>query len=313
MSSSRNITTAVPLPSCVRNAIDGLALGLLNPPGSAPMDFTRPIGEPSLTAHDSMSWEIFKNPVAMFVGGVAAVILELAEPRVRTGVWEHSTFRAQPMLRLQRTGLAAMVTVYGARSVAERMIAGVVRRHGQVTGFTPAGERYEANDVDLLTWVQATAGFGFAQAFHAYVRPLRQDELDRFYLEGAPAARLYGALHAPTSEAGMRALFDRTGGRLESSPIVFEFLDILGEAPILPAPLRPVQRLLIRAAVEITPGWVRERLGLTSAQGLGAMEARFVRWAGALADRIVLARSPAVQACRRLGLPADYLYRRSAR
>ena len=307
---SAEIVTPLSLPACIRNAVDGLAQELLHPPGTPPTDFAQPAGEPALTAHDSLSWQLFKNPVAVFVGGVAAVILELAEPRVRTGVWEHSTFRARPLQRLQRTGLAAMVTVYGARSVAERMIAGVVRRHGQVTGLTPGGEPYDANNVDLLTWVQATAGYGFAQAYHAYVRPLRRDEFDRLYLEGAPAARLYGALDAPTSQEQMQALFDGMRGRLEPSPIVFEFLDIMGQAPIFPAPLRPVQRLLVRAAVQVTPAWLRERLGLTSAQGLGATEKRLVCWAGRIADRIVLGESPAVQACRRLDLPADYLYRR---
>jgi uncharacterized protein (DUF2236 family) len=302
-----------PLPSFVQRALDRLAQDLLRPPGAFPMDFTQPAGEPALAPHDSVSWQIFKNPVAMFVGGVAAVILELAEPRVRTGVWEHSTFRTRPMQRLQRTGLAAMVTVYGARSVAEQMIAGVVRRHGEVAGRTPAGEPYAANDRALLTWVQATAAFGFVQAYHAYVRPLRQDEFDRLYLEGAPAARLYGALDAPTSQDEVRALFDRMRGRLEASAIVFEFLDIMSQAPILPAPWRPVQRLLVRAAVEITPLWVRERLGLTRRYGAGAVEQRLVRWAGRLADRIVLRESPAVQACRRLGLPTEYLYRRPGR
>lgn len=52
--------------------------------------------------------------MALLVGGIAAVILELAEPRVHTGVWEHSLFRSDPVRRLQRTGLAAMATVYGA-------------------------------------------------------------------------------------------------------------------------------------------------------------------------------------------------------
>ena len=182
------------------------------------------------------------------------------------------------MQRLQRTGLAAMVTVYGARSVAEQMIARVVRRHGQVNGHTPGGEPYSANNVDLLTWVQATAGYGFAQAFHAYVRPLGRDEFDRLYLEGAPAARLYGALGAPGSDDEMQRLFDSMRSRLEPSPIVFEFLKIMGEAPILPAPLRPLQRLLVRAAVEIAPAWVRERLQLTGAHGLGAIGQRLVRW-----------------------------------
>ncbi len=289
--------------------VDAAARALVQPPGGPAVDFTRPKGEPALVPPDSVSWRIFKNPVALFIGGVAAVILELAEPAVRTGVWEHTSFRSDPVRRLQRTGLAAMVTVYGARSVAEAMIAGVVRMHGKVRGTTPAGEAYHANDVRLLTWVQATAGYGFAEAYNRYVQPLGRDALDRLYAEGAPAARLYGALDVPTSDAALHALFESMRERLEPSPIVFEFLDIMRRAPVFPAPLRPFQRLLVRAAVEMTPGWVRERLGLAKAHGLLPWQAGLVRRAGALADRVLLRSSPAVQSCLRLGLPADTLYR----
>jgi uncharacterized protein (DUF2236 family) len=77
-------------------------------------DFLQPPGEAALVSADSVSWRVFKNPLSLFIGGVAAVIMELAEPRVRTGVWEHTTFRINPIGRLQRTGFAAMVTIYGA-------------------------------------------------------------------------------------------------------------------------------------------------------------------------------------------------------
>jgi len=43
-------------------------------------------------------------PCELFIGGVAAVIMELAEPRVRTGVWEHTTFRIDPVRRLRPDG-----------------------------------------------------------------------------------------------------------------------------------------------------------------------------------------------------------------
>lgn len=261
---------------------------------------------------NSVSWRVFRNPVALFVGGVAAVILELADPSVRTGVWEHSSFRTDPRRRLQRTGLAAMVTVYGARSQAEAMIAGVVRLHDRVQGHTPGGEAFRANDVDLLTWVQATAGFGFVEAYHRYVRPLRDDEFDRYYAEGTAAARLYGAIDAPASKATLAALFDSRRTRLEPSPIVFEFLDIMRRTPVLPGPLQPLQRLLVRAAVTIVPDWVRERLGLDAQYDLSGWQAALVRQAGALSDRILLRSSPAVQSCRRLGLPDDYLHRAPA-
>jgi uncharacterized protein (DUF2236 family) len=83
-------------------------------------------------------------------------------------------------------------------------------------------------------------------------------------------------------------------------------------APILPLLLRPVQHLLVRAAVDLTPPWVRTILGLNG-DGLHAWEAELVRQVGAFADRLVLDSNPAVQACRRMRLPADYLYvRRSA-
>lgn len=299
--------TALPIPPLIGGRIDAAARRFLYEDSTA--DFSTPPGEPALVSADSVSWRIFKNPVALFIGGVAAVILELAEPRVRSGVWDHTSFRLDPVRRLRRTGMAAMITVYGARSEAERMIANVVRMHGRVTGRTDAGEAYSANDQDLLDWVQATAGFGFVGAYDACVRRLSRDEFDRLYAEAAPAARLYGALGAPTSDAGMDALFARMTPRLEASPVIFEFLDIMRRAPIAPGPLRPIQHLLIRAAVDLVPADLRARLNLGPELGLRAWERPLVRAAGVLSDRIRLDSSPAVQASLRLGLPADHLWR----
>ncbi|MBI1181456.1 MAG: DUF2236 domain-containing protein [Alphaproteobacteria bacterium] len=297
------------MPAPLTRRIDAAALALMMPDDGPSVDFARPPGEASLAPPDSVSWRIFKNPVSVFMGGVAAVILELAEPSVRTGVWEHSSFRSDPVGRLRRTGLAAMVTVYGAGSVAERMIAGVVRRHETVSGATPGGAPYRANDPDLLAWVQSTASFGFASAYGRYVSPLARGELDRLYGEGRPAARLYGAARAPASEGERRDLFAAMEKRLEPSPIVFEFLGIMGRAPALPRPLGPLQRLLVRAAVELVPARLRALLGLAG-RGLRPWEAPLVRRAALASERLMLPSSPAVQACRRMGLPADYLYRR---
>jgi len=294
--------------SLAQHLTDSTARRLLEPPNGVRVDFSQPRGEEALIPANSISWRIFKNPVALFVGGVAAVILELAEPKVRTGVWDHTSFRTDPVTRLRRTGLAAMITIYGARSTAEKMISGVVRLHGKVTGTTPAGASYNANDVDLLTWVQATAGFGFAEAYSRFVRPLSRDDFDHVYKESAPAANLYGALDAPTSAAEMNALFDSMKLRLEPSPIIFEFLQIMRDAPILPMPMRPVQGMLIRAAVDMTPDWLRERLGLDATHGLRSWERPLVRMAGRMSDRMLFRWSPAVQSCVRLGLPETYLY-----
>jgi uncharacterized protein (DUF2236 family) len=271
------------------------------------IDFARPIGEAGLVTPDSVSWRVFKNPLSLFIGGVTAVIMELAEPRVRTDVWEHTTFRVDPIRRLRRTGLAAMVTIYGAHSKAEAMIARVRRMHDLVAGTTPAGQAYFANDPELLNWVHATAAYGFLRAYHAYVQPLSFVERNRYYAEGVVAARFYGAINVPTTELELKRLFETAIGRLERTDIVFEFLSIMRSAPILPLLLRPVQDLLLRAAVDLVPPWAQRTSGL-SGHGLRIWEANVVRQAGAFTDRLVLTSSPAVQACARMRLPADYLY-----
>jgi uncharacterized protein (DUF2236 family) len=297
--------TPIVLPWPLQVSFETATRALLDPGDQSSVDFSRPAGEHALVSPESVSWRVFKNPVSLFIGGVAAVIMELAEPRVRTGVWEHTTFRVDPIRRLRRTGLAAMVTVYGARSTAEAMIAHVRRMHDKVAGMTSSGEAYCANDPELLNWVHGTAAYGFVQAYHAYVRPLSLQERNCYYAEGITAAALYGAINAPASEAELEILYEATAGRLERSDIVFEFLAIMRSAPILPLLLRPVQHLLVRAAIDLTPRWLQTILGLNG-YGVRRWEAELIRQAGAFADRLVLETSPAVQACRRV-LPAQYL------
>jgi uncharacterized protein (DUF2236 family) len=128
------------------------------------------------------------------------------------------------------------------------------------------------------------------------------------YAEGVPAASLYGATGAPTSEVELEMLFHAMAGRLERSDIVLEFLSpSCARRRFCPLLLRPAQDLLVRAGVDLTPDWVRTILGLNG-EDLHPWEAEVIRQAGAFADRLVLPSNPAVQACGRMRLPADYLY-----
>jgi len=273
------------------------------------VDFLQPPGEGALIGPDSVSWRIFKNPVALYIGGIAAVLLELAEPRVRSGVWDHTTFRVDPIARMKRTGLAAMVTVYGARSVAEAMIKGITRMHARVQGETPDGRHYRALEPELMNWVQVTASYGFLQAYHRFVTPLSDADRDRFYAEAVVGARLYGAPGAPDSEARQQALFEAMLPQLEPSSIVLEFLDIMRRTRALPWALQPLQPLYLRAAISLLSAPVLARLQLTERAQLRGWQRQLIRRSGALADRIVLREAPPAIACRRLGLPADYLYK----
>src|SRR6202047_4738407 len=300
--------SAIRLPGALQRRLNSNLHSFLYGQTSRESDFNRPLREEALVSPRSVSWRVFKNPIALFVGGTAAVILELADPSVCAAIWEYSSFRKNPLGRLQRTGLAAMVTVYGARSVAEPMIARIVRMHAKIAGRTPAGVPYSAGDAQLLAWVQATAAFGFAEAYSRFVYPLSEGEFDAVYGEGAPVSQLYGAFGTPRSDAQRRALFDSMRGRLEPSAVIFQFLEIMRETPAFPRPLLWMQRMLVRAAVEIIPDWMRECLGLTEYYGLRPREKWMVKLAGGMADRIVLAESPAAQSCLRLGLPVTHLY-----
>jgi len=273
---------------------------LMRPPAGMEFDFSQPPGEPALAPADGVSWRVFANPVTLFIGGVTAVLLELSEPSVRSGVWDHSSFARDPGTRLRRTGFAAMMTVYGPRSATEALIARVVKMHGHVTGSTPDGVAYQANDPRLLDWVHATAAFGFSEAYHVYARPLSAQEKDAAFVEGGPSALLYGATGAPRSRAEWEALLAATAPGLEESAILADFMRIMGDAPILPAPMRPLQRLLVRAAVEITPEPVRSLPQLRGA-GLRIGEAALVKALARLAGILPLPDTPPAQAARRLG------------
>jgi len=274
---------------------------LIYPAGTAAADFLEPAGEPSLMGSDSISWRVFRNPVAMFVGGVTAVLLELGEPRVRSGVWEHTGFRQCPLQRLQRTGYAAMMTVFGARSRAEAMIRRINDGHTRVAGQTPAGMPYRATDVELLTWVHATATFGFLEAYATCVRDVDAAERDRFYVENEASAHLYGVPSPPASQQDFDALLRRMHPALEPSGIVLEFLAIMAGIELLPAPLRGLQRLLIRAAVHNLPGGTRQQLGLAGAEWeVPPWQLTLIRALGRAADHLDWPGLPAMLAKRRL-------------
>lgn len=301
------------LPRPLNRRLDRFAASLLYQQDHS-TDFSSPEGEEALVPPSSVSWIIFKNPVSLFIGGITAVLLEFADPKVRDGVWDHSNFRTAPLMRLRRTGLAAMMTVYGPKSAAETMIAHVVRMHERVRGVTSEGSDYHANDPALLDWVQATATFGFMEAYHTYAAPLDIEQRDRLIDEAKISARLYGATGAPSSQSEMDRMIADKAAQLMPSPIILEFLEIMATVDVMPGPGRRLTRPLLKAAVALLPNDLRHKIGLQTPEwALKPWERHMINAAAGASDRIVLPSSPPVQACRRLGLPADYLFRKDRR
>ncbi|WNG20417.1 oxygenase MpaB family protein [Cystobacter fuscus] len=273
------------------------------------IDYLSPAGEPSLVPPDSVQWRVYRNPIVMGIGGVAAVLLEFADPRIRSGVWDHSVYKVDPIGRSRRTGVAAMVGVYGPASVARKVISGVTKMHARVTGETPNGQPYRALDPVLLDWVYATALFGFFKAYHTFVRPLSPEDQVRFFREGKPVGELYGVTHCVGSEAEFVAMMEGLLPGFEPHPINLEFLNIIESGRSAPSVPRFLHRAMARGAVAILPPVVRKKLELGAEWDLTALDRLALLSAGRLADRWRDRDSPAWQAALRHGLPGDFAWR----
>lgn len=287
----------------------------MNSPAAKPIpqfNYTQPPGAAALMPPGSVAWRIYKNQIALGIGGVAAVLMEFADPRIRSGVWDHSIYPVDPIGRSQRTGHAAMIGVYGPADAARKLIAGVGRMHAKVSGQTPGGIAYKATDPELVDWVSATAGYGFLTAYHTFVSPVSEADQNRFFREGAAVAALYGVQNKLTCRADFFTMMEGLAAGFEPHPINREFLDIIQSGKAAPNVPRFLHRALARAAVSILPPLIRERLELGREYDLSFADRAAIKLVARLAERKHDPASPPAQASVRLGLPSDFLWRSRA-
>ena len=114
-------------------------------------------------AAESAIRRIGNSPVTPFLGGGAAVLLQVAHPLVAAGVAEHSNYQRHLWTRLMRTLRALYLITYGTREEADAVGKTVRAVHARVRGETavelgrfPAGTPYSASDPELMLWVHAT-------------------------------------------------------------------------------------------------------------------------------------------------------------
>jgi len=274
------------------------------------LDFHEPKGEEALYSPDSLAWQIYKNPIVAFIGGVSAVIMQLSEPRVRTGIWDHSTFKNNAAGRMKRTGLSAMTNVFGPASQAIKMIERINMMHSRIHGTTECGKPYRADDPELLRWVQETLGQSMLSAYSTYIREPNASELQDDYQTKKRVATLYGIKELSNDNDERLAYFKKMLPTLEASPIIFELINLIKSAHLLPSPLRPFQNMLVNAAVSNVPDEVRHVLGIDDNFALKPYERLIIKFSCAVGDRVIVGAHPAVIACQRMGLPSNHLYRK---
>jgi uncharacterized protein (DUF2236 family) len=164
----------------VRDAVRRVLTRLFGPP---PFDPNRDPGDPGLTGPDSPSWRVIGEPAAI-AGGVRGLLTQVSHPLAMAGVYDHSSFREDPLGRLQRTSAYVTTSTFG--STAEAIaVAGRVRAvHPRVVGTAPDGRPYRADDPRLLVWVSIALTSSFLTSHRLWAPDvLTPAEEDRFVAE----------------------------------------------------------------------------------------------------------------------------------
>lgn len=93
----------------------------------------------------------------LLLGGAAAILLQLADPRIARGVARHSDFRDRPLDRLVGTLDYIYAVSFGDAHVARAAVRTVNVKHGPVRGgAAEASPAYNAFDADAQRWVAST-------------------------------------------------------------------------------------------------------------------------------------------------------------
>lgn len=237
-------------------------------------------GDPGLLGPESVSWAVMGD-VATFVGGIRALLIQAAHPEVVAGVGDHSRYRDDPLGRLSRTSAYVTATTYGSMPEVEKAVAAVRRIHRPVAGVSSRGVAYDADEPALSAWVHNALTDSFLAANQVYggVR-LEVGDADRFVVEQTKVGRLLGASPLPTRAGSLsRWLADHPD--VEPSPEMRDAVEFLTDPPLEPS-LRIGYRVLLEAAVAITPPPLREVLGLRpkrAAVRVGRSAIAGLRWA----------------------------------
>lgn len=226
-----------------------------------------------LVGPESLTWQ-FGSDVRLFLTMLYPLLLQVAHPTVGAGVRDFSDFERRPWSRLFGTLDYLLVLHYGGRDAV-----GMGRRlralHKNFKGVRTDGERYYALEPGAYAWVHATLLDAYVSGHAQFGRPMRSDQIERFYREYAGLGRLVGVRDGdlPPDWRGFREYFDRVVEhdlrRTESVDRVLHAVTAVGlaEVPLLAeiawrALRMPARRALYVCSVGLLPGELRRRLGI---------------------------------------------------
>lgn len=222
---------------------------------------TETLADDSWFGSDSVAWLIHSDWAAI-IGGVESLLVQVLHPPTMSGVAQHSSYKEDPFGRLHRTSNFIGTTTFGSAAEAERMVAMITKIHSRVTGTTPNGDPYEANDPHNLAWVHCTEVDGFLRGFqrHGTVN-ITNDEADQYVTEMARVGEALGVIDAPRTVAELNDRLATYIPELRYDAQAREAIRWLMLPPNKPGAQGPYL-LILAAAVNLLPSWARRKLWL---------------------------------------------------
>ena len=225
-------------------------------------------GDVGLVPEGSIVREVAAKRVVV-LGGLPAVLLQVAHPMIAQGVSDYSRFQDDPLARLIATLDATLVMTFGDTDQVAQKVHRVRRRHQAVHGELAEmhgewgqGESYSALDADLCLWVYATGVEVALDTYGAFCAPLSQPARARYYEDGKPLADVMGVTRRvlPATYREFRSYYRDMLGRLVVGRMARDIAAAIFAAKLGPVPVSPLGPLI--AAALMPDDRTREAYGL---------------------------------------------------
>ena len=226
----------------------------------------------------------------VLIGGARAAIMQTAHPEVAAGVAAFSSYRTDPLGRLERT-MDAMLTIgFGTPERREQVLAELRSVHSTVRGRTPDGSPYSALDPQLMYWVLATLVDTTLEVERRYVGRLGRADRARFFDESRAIAAAFGIPErfVPDDLAAFRRYMASQVRSIEPSEQSIDIARSLLQ-PGVPVPIGLAFVPLEWVTTDQLPRTMQHRLAMAD---LNAVQLGAVRSAQAVA-RMTIPRLPA--------------------
>jgi len=212
---------------------------------------------------DSVTWHVMSAP-ATAIGAGAAALVQMLVPRVMWMIDQASNVWQYPHERGEKTGEYEVTTVYGDTAAAEQAGAALRGIHRVKHAVDPqTGERYAADQPDLLLWVHCTIPWMLLRAYRRWGPTLTAPEEDRFIDEQRIAARLVGVDPAivPGNFAALNAYMESMRPKLAAT-VGCRRLLALTSAPFKPTAPGMIAWTFSRATIDLMTAEQRSLYGI---------------------------------------------------